>query len=68
MEDVINEEKIQVQLRIFHKLIYGFDFEFNEEDVELINSHAKQFGKEEVAALVQQNKQRDGQHELQYSD
>ena len=33
---VINEEKIQVQLRIFHKLIYGFDFEFNEEEKSII--------------------------------
>ena len=29
---VINEEKIQVQLRIFHKLIYSYLFEFNEEE------------------------------------
>ena len=33
---VINEEKIQVQLRIFHKLIYGFGFEFNEEEKSII--------------------------------
>ena len=53
--------------------VLGFKFEQRtvpladthvEEDVELIYAHAKEFGKEEVTALVQQYEQRDGQDEL----
>jgi hypothetical protein len=35
-----------------------------EEEVELIYTYAKEFGKEEVAALMEQHQQANGQHEL----
>ena len=35
-----------------------------EEQVEFVNTYAKELGEEEVAALVEQNQQADGQHEL----
>ena len=39
-----------------------------EKEIELLNADAKELGKEEVATLVEQHQQADGQHELQKSN
>ena len=52
---VINEEKIQVQLRIFHKLIYGFVIEFNEKEKSIIFEENKFWKKLKIKSKYIEN-------------